>query len=110
MQRTRQHVCNAFYLSCVFSVYSPDILERGRLEGISDFALLLYLAHPMMIVMVRLFAGLTGLQKVLVENSLIHFRQCAPYPWQVLPLWLSSGAGGRNSEEKLRRIRPTGRG
>ena len=78
--KTRQHVCNAF--TChVFSVYSPDILERERLEGISDFALLLYLAHPMMIVMVRLFAGLTGLQKVLVENSLIHFLQCAPYPW-----------------------------
>lgn len=73
-QMQRHDSMYVMLLPVMYFLFTALTFWRGkRLEGISDFALLLYLVHPMMIVAVRLFAGLTGLQKVLVENSLIHF-------------------------------------
>ncbi|MCH1982538.1 serine racemase VanT catalytic subunit [Ruminococcus sp. OA3] len=58
----------------MYFLFATLTFWRGRrIQRISEFALLLYLVHPMMIVVVRLFAGLSGLQALLVENSLVHF-------------------------------------
>lgn len=47
--------------------------NRKKTHCLREATLLIYMIHPMMIVAVRLFAKLTGLERYLVENSLLHF-------------------------------------
>lgn len=46
--------------------------EAGKL-GYRSISMLIYIIHPLVIIEVRLFAKLAGLQQTCVENSIIHF-------------------------------------
>lgn len=63
-----------FLLPCMYCLFRMLILWRGeRKEHIRTSAMLIYILHPMMIVVVRLAAKVAGLQELLIENSLVHF-------------------------------------
>lgn len=63
-----------FLLPCMYFLLRLLLFRRGsRKERIRTWALLIYIIHPMMIVGVRLLAKLTGLESLLIQNSLVHF-------------------------------------
>ncbi len=63
-----------FLLPCVYYLFCVLTFWRGqRRELLRTSALVIYIIHPMMIVALRLFAKLSGLQALLIENSLIHY-------------------------------------
>ncbi|MCI9604379.1 MAG: serine racemase VanT catalytic subunit [Ruminococcus sp.] len=63
-----------FLLPCMYFLFRLLIAWRGsRREGLRICALVLYIIHPVLIVGVRLGAKLSGLEKLLIENSLVHF-------------------------------------
>ena len=63
-----------FLLPCMYFLFRLLLFRRGsRKERIRTWALLIYIIHPMMIVGVRLLAKLTGLESLLIYNSLVHF-------------------------------------
>ena len=63
-----------FLLPCMYFLFRLLLFRRGRRkERIRTWALLIYIIHPMMIVGVRLLAKLTGLESLLIQNSLVHF-------------------------------------
>ena len=63
-----------FLLPCMYFQFRLLLFRRGsRKERIRTWALLIYIIHPMMIVGVRLLAKLTGLESLLIQNSLVHF-------------------------------------
>ena len=63
-----------FLLPCMYFLFRLLIAWRGsRREGLRTCALVLYIIHPVLIVGVRLGAKLSGLEKLLIENSLVHF-------------------------------------
>jgi len=63
-----------FLLPCMYFLFCLLLFRRGsRKERIRTWALLIYIIHPMMIVGVRLLAKLTGLESLLIQNSLVHF-------------------------------------
>ena len=73
-----------FLVPLMFFLFSLLCRIRGRRSILCGrMAMVIYIIHPMVIVGVRLIAGLIGMDKWLVENSLIHF---------VLVLVLSAGA------------------
>lgn len=47
--------------------------KRGRKTGLRTTALIIYILHPLFIVLIRLLAKITGMQAFLVDNSLIHY-------------------------------------
>lgn len=49
------------------------IQKRGLAKLLRMVSLIIYIIHPMMIIMVRLAAKLFGLEKLLVQNSFMHF-------------------------------------
>ncbi len=63
-----------FLLPCVYFLFRLLTFWRGtRRELMRAAALVIYIMHPMMIVVIRLIAKLTGLQTVFIENSLVHY-------------------------------------
>lgn len=63
-----------FLVPCMYFLFSALLCVQGpRAEWLRTASLLVYLIHPMVIVAVRLAARKTGLQGLLVENSLGHF-------------------------------------
>ena len=63
-----------FLLPVMFFLFQMILGWRGKyVTWLRSSALVVYIIHPMMIVAVRLLAKLTGTQKLLVENSLLHF-------------------------------------
>lgn len=63
-----------FLLPCMYFLFRLLLFRQGsRKERIRTWALLIYIIHPMMIVGVRLLAKLTGLESLLIQNSLVHF-------------------------------------
>lgn len=63
-----------FLLPAAFFLFGWLLTFRGRrIVFLRDSAMLIYLLHPMMIVVVRMAARLTGLWPLLVENSLVHY-------------------------------------
>lgn len=68
---------DSFYIMlipCIVFLFSALTSARGhRVPHLSTIALTMYIIHPMIIVVVRLVAKLIGLQKLLIENSIIHF-------------------------------------
>lgn len=74
---------------CLFSLLlGANHGERRELRTVS---LLVYLLHPLVIVFVRGAAKLTGLQSLLVENSLTHYAAVLAgsmaVSWALLRLW-----------------------
>ncbi len=67
-----------FLLPCSYFLFGILLHFRGPgKKGLRRTALFLYIIHPMVIVAVRLFAKLLGLQELLIENSLGHFLSVA---------------------------------
>lgn len=68
---------DSMYLSllpCMYFLFNALIYWKGqRVALLRTSALIIYIIHPMVIVVVRMFAKVVHLQKVMVENSLIHF-------------------------------------
>lgn len=63
-----------FLLPCVYFLFLLLLQFRGnRYVWLRDVSLIIYLIHPMMIVVIRLAAKLFHLQALLVDNSVIHF-------------------------------------
>ncbi len=50
-----------------------SFLRGGRRVLLRSASLVIYIIHPMLIVVIRLIAKLTGLQSILIENSLVHY-------------------------------------
>lgn len=53
-------------------MYTRDLIFKDS-RILSRISLLIYIVHPLMIIGIRLFAKLTGLYGLLVENSVIHY-------------------------------------
>ena len=63
-----------FLPPCVYFLFHALLHFRGkRLSRLRTISLMTYLIHPMMIIVIRLFAKLLHLQELLVENSILHF-------------------------------------
>jgi serine/alanine racemase len=61
-------------LPCMYFLFQSLLLWKGKsLRNLRNLSLLIYLIHPAVIVTIRGFAKLTGLQGLLIENSIIHF-------------------------------------
>lgn len=63
-----------FLPPCVYFLFSFLLQFRGRRRvWLRDVSLIVYLIHPMMIVIIRMFAKLFSMQSLLVDNSVVHF-------------------------------------
>lgn len=63
-----------FLLPCMYFLFNSILYFKGKHHAeLRTIALIVYIIHPMMIVMIRLCAKLLHLQKVFVENSIIHY-------------------------------------
>lgn len=63
-----------FLLPCIYFLFSILLNFKGkRLHWLRTSSLIIYIIHPMMIVVTRLFAKLFHLQWLLIENSLVHY-------------------------------------
>jgi len=63
-----------FLLPCMYFLLNSILYFKGKRRAkLRTIALIVYIIHPMVIVMIRLCAKLLHLQKVLVENSIIHY-------------------------------------
>lgn len=63
-----------FLLPCVYFLFMLLLQFRGKRQvWLRDVSLIVYLIHPMMIVVIRMAAKLFHLQALLVDNSVIHF-------------------------------------
>lgn len=63
-----------FLLPGMYFLFRALLHWRGaRMPLLRDSSLLVYLIHPLMIVVIRMVSKKLGLQEVLVENSLVHF-------------------------------------
>lgn len=61
-------------LPSVYCLFNLLLHFRGkRRTGLRTISLIIYIIHPFMIVVIRLFAKLLHLQSLLVENSLVHY-------------------------------------
>ena len=59
---------------CMYFLFGGLLHIRGkRLAFLRDVSLVIYLIHPLVIVMLRPAARLLGLWELLVENSVVHF-------------------------------------
>ncbi len=63
-----------FLLPCMFFLFCLLLhWKRKRVVWLRTLSLLVYIIHPMMIVVIRLLAKILGLQNILVENSIVHY-------------------------------------
>ncbi len=63
-----------FLVPCVYFLFQALLYFRGKRHvWMRDISLLIYMIHPLIIVLVRLAAKVLHMQTLLVENSAIHF-------------------------------------
>lgn len=63
-----------FLLPCMYFLFQAILHFRGkRVVWLRTSSLLIYIIHPMMIVLLRMLAKPLHLQGLLVENNLVHF-------------------------------------
>lgn len=76
------HFCNLqrhdsmyiFLLPCMYFLFNIILHFKGkRIIWLRTSSLIIYIIHPMMIVIIRLFAKLLHLENLLVDNSIIHY-------------------------------------
>ena len=61
-------------IPCMFFLFSALIYLQGhRSSALRTSALIIYIIHPMMIIVVRGFAKTVGLQALLIDNSFAHY-------------------------------------
>ncbi len=68
---------DSMYLSLLPTMYflftALTYWKGNRVSCLRTFSLIIYIIHPMIIVLVRLFAKLAHLQELFIDNSLIHY-------------------------------------
>ena len=70
----RHDAMYVFLVPCVYFLFAFLITFRGkRRRGLRTFSLLLYLIHPLMILIVRQFSKQVLHSDLLVENTMLHF-------------------------------------
>lgn len=63
-----------FLVPCMYFLFHALLYFRGKRHvWLRDVSLLVYIIHPMMIVVIRLVAKVLHMQALLVENSAVHF-------------------------------------
>lgn len=63
-----------FLLLCMYFLFIVILHFKGkRLVSLRTASLIIYIIHPMMIVVIRLFSKLLHIQKLFVENSIVHY-------------------------------------
>lgn len=63
-----------FLLPCLYFLFSVVLYWEGKCPaGLKSISLVIYIIHPMMIVLIRPVAKILHLQEVLVGNSLVHY-------------------------------------
>lgn len=63
-----------FLIPCMFFLFSTLLHFTGKRSiWLRTSALIIYIIHPMMIVAIRLAAKILHMEKLLVENSIVHF-------------------------------------
>jgi len=83
---------------CMYFLFHLILYRKGRRSRfLRTSALIIYIIHPMMIVVLRLFAKISGLQKMLIDNSLIHFLSVSLlsvcFSMAAVALWNRCGFG-----------------
>jgi len=59
---------------CMFFLFNALTYWKGqRMKALSSLTLIVYIIHPMIIVIVRMFATILRMQSILIENSLVHY-------------------------------------
>lgn len=100
-----------FLLPTAFFLFGWLLTFRGRrIVFLRDSAMLIYLLHPMMIVVVRMAARLMGLWPLLVENSLVHYLAVCISTLLVSLLLLRFWDGCRKRFRKLLSGKSSGKG
>lgn len=68
-----------FLLPVVYYLFNFLLLFEGKqFKMLRVLSLIIYIIHPMMIIVIRLFAKILNLQKLFVDNSIVHyFSVCA---------------------------------
>ena len=65
-------------LPCMVFLFQSLLLWKGqKRKNLRDISMLVYLVHPLMIIVVRGFAKAIGLQRWLIDNSIVHFLAVA---------------------------------
>lgn len=63
-----------FLLPTMFFLFSVIAHFKGkRIKNLRTLALIIYIIHPMMIIVTRMFAKLFHMQYLMVENSVVHY-------------------------------------
>ncbi|MDE7323519.1 MAG: serine racemase VanT catalytic subunit [Lachnospiraceae bacterium] len=63
-----------FLVPCMYFLFQALLHFRGKRHvWMRDVSLLIYIIHPMMIVLIRLAAKVLHMQTLLVDNSVVHF-------------------------------------
>lgn len=63
-----------FLLPCMYFLFNALLHFRGkRLYGLRTVSMIIYIIHPMVIVVVRMIAKLFRMQDILVGNSFVHY-------------------------------------
>lgn len=63
-----------FLVPCMYFLFQALLYFRGKRHvWMRDISLLIYMIHPLIIVLVRLVAKILHIQTLLIENSAIHF-------------------------------------
>lgn len=61
-------------LPCMFFLFTVLIHWRGqRVKILRSLALIIYIIHPMIIVVIRMFAKILGMQDIFIDNSIIYY-------------------------------------
>ena len=69
-------------LPCMFFLIQLLLLWKGpSYKNLRNISLLIYLIHPMMIIVVRGFAKVVGIQDLLIGNSVIHYVVVTVVSW-----------------------------
>lgn len=59
---------------CMFFLFNALTYWKGqRMKALSSLTLIVYIIHPMIIVIVRMCATILRMQSILIENSLVHY-------------------------------------
>jgi len=63
-----------FLLPCMYFLFNVILHFKGKcLAWLRTLSLIIYIIHPMMIVIIRLFAKLLHLQNLVVKNSIVYY-------------------------------------
>lgn len=81
-----------FLLPCMYFLFHILLHYKGkRLASLRTVSLLIYIIHPLMIVIIRLIARQFRLQEIFVENSIVHYVSVcftsALVSWGLTLLW-----------------------